>query len=171
MDVFYYNTCKLSIKVGVKRKKKRQFLKFVHLLSKIQNILNSKTHRYPRVWNKGMQISIREGNGNTLQCSCLENPTDRGAWWAAVYGVAQSRTRLKRLSGSSSRSVSGIPWQLSSKESACNAGVIGAVGSIPGSERFPGGAHDNPLQYSCLGNPTDRGAWWATVHGMAKSGT
>ena len=43
-----------------------------------------------------------EGNGNPLQCSCPENPRDRGAWWAAVYGVAQSRTRLKRLSSSSS---------------------------------------------------------------------
>ena len=41
-----------------------------------------------------------EGNGNPLQCSCLENPRDSGAWWAAVYGVAQSRTRLKRLSSS-----------------------------------------------------------------------
>ena len=39
-----------------------------------------------------------EGNGNPLQCSCLENPRDGGAWWAAVYGVAQSRTQLKRLS-------------------------------------------------------------------------
>ena len=45
---------------------------------------------------------IGEGNGNPLQCSCLENPRDGGAWWAAVYGVAQSRTRLKRLSSSSS---------------------------------------------------------------------
>ena len=43
-----------------------------------------------------------EGNGNPLQCSCLENPRDGGAWWAAVYGVAQSQTRLKRLSSSSS---------------------------------------------------------------------
>ena len=41
-------------------------------------------------------------NGNPLQCSCLENPRDCGAWWTAVYGVAQSRTRLKRLSSSSS---------------------------------------------------------------------
>ena len=41
-------------------------------------------------------------NGNPLQCSCLENPRDGGDWWAAVYGVAQSRTRLKRLSSSSS---------------------------------------------------------------------
>ena len=45
---------------------------------------------------------IGEGNGNPLQCSCLENPGDGGAWWAAVYGVAQSRTQLKRLSSSSS---------------------------------------------------------------------
>ena len=45
---------------------------------------------------------IGEGNGNPLQCSCLENPRDGGAWWAAVHGVAQSRTRLKWLSSSSS---------------------------------------------------------------------
>ena len=45
---------------------------------------------------------IGEGNGNPLQCSCLENPRDRGAWWAPVYGVAQSQTRLKWLSSSSS---------------------------------------------------------------------
>ena len=45
---------------------------------------------------------IGEGNGSPLQCSCLENPRDGGAWWAVVYGVAQSRTRLKRLSSSSS---------------------------------------------------------------------
>ena len=44
---------------------------------------------------------IGEGNGNPLQCSCLENPRDRGAGWAALYGVAQSWTRLKRLSSSS----------------------------------------------------------------------
>ena len=45
---------------------------------------------------------VGEGNGNPLQCSCLENSRDGGAWWAAVYGLAQSRTRLKRLSSSSS---------------------------------------------------------------------
>ena len=48
---------------------------------------------------------IGEGNGNPLQCSCLENPRDGGAWWAAVYGVAQSRTLLKQLSSSSSSNV------------------------------------------------------------------
>ena len=46
-------------------------------------------------------LCIGEGNGNPFQCSCLENPRDGGAWWAAVYGVAQSQTQLKRLSSSS----------------------------------------------------------------------
>ena len=44
----------------------------------------------------------------------------------------------------------------------------GDAGSIPGSGRSPGEGNGNPLQYSCLGNPMDRGAWWATVHGVAK---
>ena len=54
----------------------------------------------------------QEGNGSPLQCSCLENPRNRGAWWAAIYGVAQSRTRLKRLSSSSSRSMNAKSLQL-----------------------------------------------------------
>ena len=54
---------------------------------------------------------------------------------------------------------------LNSKESACN---VGDPGSIPGLGRFPGGEKGNPLQYSCLENPMDRGALWATVHGLAK---
>ena len=53
---------------------------------------------------------IGEANGNPLQCSCLENPRDGGAWWAAVYGVAQSRTRLKWLSSSNSRKETGVCW-------------------------------------------------------------
>ena len=43
---------------------------------------------------------------------------------------------------------------------------VGDMGSIPGSGRFPGEENDNPLQHSCLENPMDRGAWWATVHGL-----
>ena len=50
-------------------------------------------------------LCIGEGNGNPLQCSCLENPRDGGVWWPAVYGVAQSWTQLKRLSSSSSSSI------------------------------------------------------------------
>ena len=81
---------------------------------------------------------IGEGNGNPLQCSCLENPRDGGAWWAAVSGVAQSQTRLKRLSSSSS----------------ADAGEMRGMGSVPGSGRSPGEGRGNPLQYSCL-----NGAW------------
>ena len=81
-------------------------------------------------------LCIGGGNGNPLQCSCLENPRDGGAWWAAVYGVAQSQTRLKRLSRSSSSSnecwrfclrkcsqlpvfTLGISFLLGSKQKAC----------------------------------------------------
>ena len=64
----------------------------------------------------------------------------------------------------------GLLWWLSHKESACNAGAAGATGSIPGSGRSPGEGNGNPLQYSCLENPMDRGAWRATVrHGVAKT--
>ena len=54
------------------------------------------------------------------------------------------------------------------KASPCNAGNLG---SIPGSGRSPGEGNGNPLQYSCLENPMDAGAWWATVHGVTKSQT
>ena len=54
---------------------------------------------------------IGEGNGNPLQCYCLENPRDRGAWWAAIYGVTQSRTRLKWLSSSSSSEIKFCSWR------------------------------------------------------------
>ena len=124
-----------------------------------------------------------ERNGNPLQCSCLKNPRDGEAWWAAVCGVAQSRTRLKQLSSSSRTShqallsrivmqvlavLPGLPLWVSGKEPACNAGD---TGSIPGLGRFLQEGHGNPLQYSCLENLMNRRAWWATVHGVAKSQT
>ena len=58
-----------------------------------------------------------------------------------------------------------LPWWFSGKKSDCNAGDLG---SIPRLGRSSGGRHGNPLQYSCLENPKDRGAWWATVQGVAK---
>ena len=57
------------------------------------------------------------------------------------------------------------------KESTCNVRDTGDRGSIPGSGRSSGAGHGNPLQYSCLENPMDRGAWWAIVYGAAKSHT
>ena len=62
----------------------------------------------------------------------------------------------------------GFPGSSVGKESACNAGDPAL---IPGSGRSPGGGHGHPLQYSCLENPVDRGAWQTTVHGVAKSWT
>ena len=57
------------------------------------------------------------------------------------------------------------------KDLPANAGDMRDAGSIPGSDRSPAGSHGNPLQYSCLENPEDRGAWGATVHGAAESDT
>ena len=64
-------------------------------------------HTFKNIINNFWELSINDGKGSgtPLQYSCLENPMDGGAWWAAVYGVAQSRTRLKRLSSSSSSHV------------------------------------------------------------------
>ena len=62
----------------------------------------------------------------------------------------------------------GFPGGSEVKASACNAGDLG---SIPGLGRSPGEGNGNPLQYSCLENPMDGGAWWATVHGVTKSWT
>ena len=67
--------------------------------------------------------------------------------------------------------IMGHPWWLTSEESPCNAGATGDMALIPGLGRSPGGGNSNPLQYSCLENPVDRGAWWATVHRVAKSRT
>ena len=122
---------------------------------------------------------IGEGNGNPLQCSCLENSRDGGAWWASVYGVAQSQTRLKQLSSSSAicetgynhLNEQGFPGGASGKESTCQAGDAGDVCLILGSGRSPGRGNGNPLQYSCLENSTDRGSWWTRVHRVAKSRT
>ena len=85
---------------------------------------------------------VGEGNGNPLQCSCLENPRDGGAWWAAVYGVAQSRTRLKWLSSSSS-SMEGRQSGGDDIWRACWAGgqsqfLNGSCESVAGRRLLPG---------------------------------
>ena len=64
-----------------------------------------------------------------------------------------------------------MPDGTSVKNLPANAGDPGDVDLIPGWERFPGEGNGNPLQYSCLESPMDRGSWWATVHGAAKSWT
>ena len=76
-------------------------------------------------------------------------------------GLSQSLARERE----SHQPERGFPGGSDDKESA------GDSGSIPGSGRSPGGGNGNPLQYSCLENPMDRGVWWATVHGVEKSQT
>ena len=78
--------------------------------------------------------------------------------------IAQMDPRLSMLS-------SGLPQWLSGKEPTCNAGDVRDTGLFPGLRRSPGSGHGNPLRYSCLENPIDRGAWRATVHRFAKSQT
>ena len=138
---------------------------------------------------------IGEGNGNPLQCSCLENPRDGGAWWAAVYGVAQSWTRLKRLSSSSSSSnIIGLPWLFQRRQwhptpvlvPGKSHGWRSLVGCSPWgrqesdtTERLPfhfslsciGEGNGSPFQCSRLENPRDWGAWWAAVYGVTQSRT
>ena len=69
-----------------------------------------------------------------------------------------------------SRRMQGFPGGSVAKEATFSELEAGDMGLIPGLGRSPGGGHGNPLQYSCWGNPMDRGAWWATVHGVSKTG-
>ena len=80
-------------------------------------------------------------NGTPLQYSCLENPMNRGAWWAGFHGVAKSRTRLSS-------------WLHFDFSLSCT-----------------GEGNGNPLQCSCLENPRDGGGWWAAVYGVTQSRT
>ena len=112
---------------------------------------------------------IGEGNGKPLQCSCLENPRDGGAWWAAVYGVAQSRTRLKRLSSSSTYLAywaSQVALEVKNTTCQCRrrkrCKFDPWVGNIPWSRW-------QPIPVSCLENPMDRAARRATVSSITES--
>ena len=80
-------------------------------------------------------------------------------------------TELNSMSFTVTMSFYGLPRWLSNKESVWSAGDAGHLGSIPGSGRSPGEGPGDPLQYSCLENPMDRGAWQTTVHGVTESRT
>ena len=99
-------TCGCQMEVEGKRRLKVWGWQIVDSL--VGGLLSIGSHSQTQLKQLSMHACIGEGNGNPLQCSCLANPRDRGAWWAAVYGVAQSWTRLKRLSSSSSSN----RWQM-----------------------------------------------------------
>ena len=90
---------------------------------------------------------------------------DREAQHAAIHGVAKSRIRLSNWTELNWYLVLSFPGGSMVKNPPANAGDATL---IPGSGRFPGGGNGNPLQYFCLGNPMDRGAWQTTVYGVAK---
>ena len=98
---------------------------------------------------------------------------DREARWATVCGVRElDMTELLALSLSlHKQSIKGFPGDSAIKNLLANAGDTGDMCMIPGSGRSTAGGNGNPLQYSCLGNPMDRGVWWATVHGTAELNT
>ena len=83
-------------------------------------------------------------------------------------GKAAKVTLKKAVDIESVTNPFGFPRDSVVKNSPANIGEARDMGSIPGSGRYPGGGKGNPLQYSCLGNPMDRGAWWATVHRVRK---
>ena len=94
---------------------------------------------------------------------------DREAWWATVHGVTKSQTLIRCwYSGEWASQMALVVKNLLAK---ANAVDIRDVGLISGWGRSPGEGYGNPLQYSCLENSMDGGAWWTTVHGVAKSWT
>ena len=95
-----------------------------------------------------------------------EEPSGLMSIWSHRVGHKWSDFRLKSSSGNSIWW--GFPYSSVGKESVCNARDLG---SIPGSRRSPGDGNGNPLQYSCVENPMDRGAWQAKIHGVPKSWT
>ena len=86
--------------------------------------------------------------------------------WATKSKDEKQGTNITKMSNSRGR---GEPWWLSGKGPACNEGDAGDVGSIPGLGRSPGGRHGNPLQYSGLEQPLDKGPWQAPIHRIAES--
>ena len=140
----------------------------------IKRLLSSSLHSAIRV--------VSSAYGNPLQYSCLENPMDGGAWWAAVHGVVKSRALLSDFTFT-------FHFHALEKEMATHSSIL--AWRIPGMEEPSGllsmGSHrvghdwnnlacigegdGNPLQYSCLENPRDGGAWWAAISGVAQSWT
>ena len=133
-------------------------------------------------------LSFREGNGTPLQYSCLENPMDRGAWQAAVHGVATSRIQLSNftltfhlhaLEKEMATHSSVLAWRISGTGSLVGCCLWGRTGSDTTEvtqqqqqQQQPyiiWEGNGNPLQYSCLENSVDRGAWWAAIYAVAQS--
>ena len=117
-----------------------------------------------------------EGNGNPLQCSCLENPRDGGAWWAAIYGVAQSWTRLKQLSSSSSSIAGWKSWNSSTLAIWCEELTHWKKpwcwerlkAGVEGDDRGWDGWMASPTQWTWVW-ASSRSWWWTGKPGLLQS--
>ena len=120
-------------------------------------------HHLPKAALQPEDPWVCQGSGGSIgQCF-------RGDRWGEIRNMAYPKF-WKLLDGSTNRR-EGFPGGPIGKESACQCRTLRDSGLIPGRGGSHEGGNGNPLQYSCLENPTDRGAWWATVHGMAKCQT
>ena len=98
------------------------------------------------------------GTQDKPDLTCVWGPSSDTYWLTQIFKMFSFHITKESMA---------FPCSSVRKESACSAGDLD---STPGLLRSPGGGHGNPLKYSCLENPTDRGAWWATVHGVARVG-
>ena len=138
-------------------------------------------------------MKVKSESEVTQSCPTLGDPMDCSPPGSSIHGIFQARVlecgaiafsvrrvwyyiRLKskfnlnkNLAFVIKSFFKGFPSGSMGRKFACNAGDIGDEGLIPGSGRYPGEGHGNPCQYSCLEKSMDRGAWWATVHRVAKS--
>ena len=133
----------------------------------VKNPIAMQNTQETRVWSLGGGRSHREGNGNWFQYPCLKIP------WMEESGrpqpIGSQRVRHDWVTSLTLSEISqGSPGGSVVENLPDNTGATGVVSSIPGSRRSPGGGNGNPLQYSHLENPMDRGAWWATAHGVTK---
>ena len=115
-------------------------------------------------------MNVKSESETAQSCPTLSDPTDCSPPGSSIHGILQARVLEWGATAFSNKVTSfpqaqGFPGGKVGKELCLHAGDLG---SIPGLGRSPGEGHGKPLQYSCLENPTDRGVWRATVHGVAR---
>ena len=134
----------------------------------VWNFLNGWAHSYTEANNLTPDVCPREMQSKTYIGACIALLFIKGRMRKQTNCLSTDGWMDRRLNRGALSSQLGLPRWLGGEESACNSG---APGAILGQEDSPGEGNDNSLQYSCLENPMNTGAWRATVHGVAESRT